>query len=100
MSRRTYKIETIVINELSVHHVVVDDHYMVKHSDHISDELILELVKLLNGIDQQPDKSIRGFSYFVNLLMFDKKQYRLIWLLEDNQIYIGVINAYRDDRRE
>lgn len=100
MARRDYKIETMIINDTFINTIVIDDHYMTKHGDHISDELILELAKLLNGIDQQPDKSTNEFSYFVNLLIVSKKQYRLVWLMEDHQLYIGVINAYRDDRKE
>ena len=100
MARREYKIESIMINDAVINLVVIDDHYMMKHSDHISDELILDLVKLLNGIDQQPDRSTNGFSYFVNLLTLNEKQYRLIWLMEDHRLYVGVINAYRDDRKE
>jgi len=100
MARREYNIKTIIINGTFINQVVIDDHYIIKHGDHISDELILELVKLLNGIDQQPDKSTNEFNYFVNLLKLSEKQYRLVWLMEDHKLYVGVINTYRDNRKE
>jgi len=40
------------------------------------------------------------FSYFATLVELGKKQYRLVWLLEKDAIYIGILNAYRDDRKE
>lgn len=84
-----------------INRVIIDPHFEIKHGDSINDELILELVKKLNGRIEIPEvKDQEGFSYFATLIEHDEKQYRLIWLLEDNAIYIGVINVYRDDRKE
>lgn len=75
---------------------MIDPHYELKHSDSISDTLILELVKLLDGSDFTPEAVTKGFEYYTteNLVLRGKK-YRLVWLLEKDQLYIGVINAYR-----
>ena len=62
--------------------------------------LILELVKLLNGRIEVPEAEDDGYNYFATLLVLKRKQYRLIWFLENGAIYIGVLNAYRDDRKE
>lgn len=40
------------------------------------------------------------YEYFVtDRLTLDKKLYKLVWLLEDDQLYIGVVNAYRRKER-
>jgi len=53
------------------------------------------LVHLLNGEVLDPQDEDPPFAYFAQELSLDGKTYRLIWLLEDYQIYIGVVNAYR-----
>ena len=101
MSRREHSISPIKVNRILISKVIIDPHFEVKHDDHMSDELILELVKKLNGRIEVPEaKDEDGFSYFATLLEHEEKQYRLIWLLEGNSIYVGVLNAYRDDRKE
>jgi hypothetical protein len=97
--QRTYKIDPITVNEIKVVQVVVDAHYEEKHQDSISDDLILKLVKELDGRHELPETKTGQYSYFATLIELDEKQYRLIWLLEDHAIYIGVVNAYRDQRR-
>ena len=75
---------------------MIDPHYELKHADSISDELIVELVKKLDGLEQEADDEDPPFSYFTSdKIELNGKFYKLIWLLEDNQIYIGVVNAYR-----
>ena len=98
--RREYKIEPITVNRASINKVIIDPHYEEKHSEHINDDLILRLVKKLNNRNQAPEVKDKNFSYFATLLRLDERQYRLIWLLDSNAIYIGVINAYRDNRKE
>ncbi|MCC6278945.1 MAG: hypothetical protein LC102_01090 [Ignavibacteriales bacterium] len=96
MSRRDYPIELTINNRVFLK-VVIDPHYEEKHAESISDEIILELVQLLNGKIFLP-KSIDedGYQYFTNDgLELNDKRYKLIWLLHDNEIYIGVVNAYR-----
>lgn len=36
------------------------------------------------------------FAYYVtDNLILDGKSYKLVWLLEDDELYIGIVNAYR-----
>lgn len=100
MRRREYDIEPVTINGIRISRVIIDPHYEEKHGDNIDDDLILELVKKLDGRLEIPEVVDEQFNYFVTLLGLKKKQYRLIWLLEKDAIYVGVVNAYRDDRKE
>ena len=95
MSRREYDI-SIVFNGIRITKVIIDPHYELKHAESINDELILEMVQTLDGLKMFPDAVNPPFSYFVESKMeFDGKFYRLVWLLEDDQIYIGIVNAHR-----
>ncbi len=95
MTRRKYSIN-ITVNDQKIKTVVIDAHYEKKHSTSINDELILELVQLLDGGDFEPESATQNFEYFVaNDLVIRNKRYRLIWLIDKIEIYIGVVNAYR-----
>lgn len=98
--RHEYAIKAIIVNGVEVSKVIIDDHYKEKHSDYMNDRLILKLVQELNGRKELPDDSDGKFSYFATLIEYKTKKYRLVWLLEDSAIYIGVINAFRDRRRK
>jgi hypothetical protein len=93
--RRDYKI-SITVNARAVTRVVIDLHYELKHSDSVDDGIILSLVQLLDGKTFMPETESDGFKYFkTDPLILNGVSYRLIWLLEKNEIYIGVINAFR-----
>lgn len=95
MSRREYPIK-ISVNNLLITKLIIDPHYELKYSDSISDELIIELVKKLDGIELGADDIDPPFTYFTSdKIELNGKFYKLVWLLEDHQIYIGVVNAYR-----
>lgn len=97
--QRTYKIEPIFVNGIKIVQVVIDPHYEEKHQDHMSGALILILVRELDGRRELPETKTGRYAYFATLIEHGQKQYRLIWLLEDHAIYIGVVNAYRYGRR-
>ncbi len=93
--RRDYKI-SITINTKLITRLVIDPHYELKHSDSVDDEIIISLVYLLNEKTFTPVADNNGFQYFkTEPLTLNGVDYRLIWLLEENEIYIGVINAFR-----
>ena len=94
MSRREYDI-SITLNGIKINKVIIDPHYEVKHAESVNDEIILELVKQLDGADIGADSVDEPYTYFVDDLEYKGKLYRLVWLLEDHQIYIGVVNAHR-----
>lgn len=95
MARRTYKIN-IEVNGTRINQVVIDPHYELKHSSSISDEIILALVQLLDGGDFDPESKTVDFEYYVtDPLILKSKRYRLVWLIEKGNLYIGVINAHR-----
>lgn len=92
--RRVYPVR-MIINEWFIEKVVIDDHYELKHSESINDKLILDLVELLSNSTELRVSERDHYSYFVSELQLRAKWYRLIWLYEDNQDYIGIINAHR-----
>lgn len=98
MSRREFIIRKIIVNGKSISRVLVDDHVR-KHKD-VTDDLILDLVRQLNGTDNLPDDIKGDFQYFANLLEANGKQYRIVWLLEKGKLYIGILTVYRDNRRK
>jgi len=76
--------------------VIIHPHYEEKHAESITDEIILALVKKLDGLIVIPDDISPPYTYFTEDKMeLNGKLYKLIWLLEDDQIYIGVVNAHR-----
>ena len=96
MARQEYDIKPITINGRIISRVTIDEHVR-KHPD-ISDELILKLVAKLDGSRLVPEDAKAPFEYFGTLIEYEGKQYRMVWLLEKSEIYIGIITVYRDDR--
>ena len=95
VKRRAYRVN-LVINERKVLRVLIDPHYEEKHGDTVNDGIILSLVKKLDGESFKPVEEKDGFKYFVNDSMFHEgEKYKLIWLLDEDEIYVGVLNAYR-----
>ena len=95
MERREYSIN-ITVNEVLITKVIIDIHYEAKHAESVNDDIILSLVKTLEGQIFEPDDEKPPYSYFVtDNILLNNKAYKLIWLLEDHEIYIGVVNAYR-----
>ena len=95
MQRREYGIR-ITVNGQKISKIIIDSHYEAKHAASVNDQVILELVRQLDDRFFDPDGEDRPYTYFVtDDMVWDGKRYKLVWLLEDNQIYVGVVNAYR-----
>jgi len=95
VNRRRYTVD-IVVNGHNIKRVIIDPHYELKHSQSMNDFLILELVSFLNEGDFIPEHIEDGFEYYVTEnISLDGKHYRLIWLIEQDELFIGVINAFR-----
>ena len=98
-SQRVHSIAPILVNGVKITQVIIDPHYEEKHAGSIDDALILRLIRRLDGRRELPDSKSDQYSYFATLIELNSKQYRLVWLLEKDAIYVGVVNAYRDRRR-
>ena len=93
--KRVYDLHLRINNRL-IRQVIIDSHYELKHAKSINDDLILDLVSLLNERSFDPEKTIGTFQYFkADPIFFNGLSYRLIWVLEENKLYVGVINAFR-----
>ena len=95
--RREYDIAPLSINKIIVYKLIIDEH-LDKHSDHVDDDIVKRLVRYLDGERFEPAKEANGFKYFTSTIKDNDKWYKLVWLLEDNSLYIGVIMAFRDRR--
>ena len=90
--RREYPLQ-ITFNKRRFTRVVIDPHYKGKHPD-MTDQLILQLVKALDGKEQEASSSSGGFHYFKIVDRWQGKFYRLI-LTYCEEDFLGVINAFR-----
>jgi hypothetical protein len=98
--RITYAL-TITLNGRVFNRVVIDQHYKNKHADTINDLLILKLVKSIDGELIEPDKQNESYQYItVEPLFLSNKPYRLVITICIFDDFLGVVNAYRINRRD
>lgn len=95
--RDEFTIKPINVNGRTITKVIVDPHVR-KHPD-ITDDIILDLVRELDGGDYRPAYVKPPYEYYVNLEYLGDKQYRIVLLLDQHDIYIGVVTIYRDERK-
>jgi hypothetical protein len=96
LMRREYLFK-VLVNGRPLKVVVVDSHYEAKHSKTMNDQLILKLVKTLEGTEHRPESiTSSGFEIYVtDPAYFEDKPYRLVWTLHPDENYLGVVNAFR-----
>ena len=94
VERPEYSLK-VTVNGRQLSWVVIDQHYKQNHSE-LNDQLILELVKELDGKTYDAE-AVRGdFEYFkVEPLEINTKPHRLIFLLCIGDDFLGVVNAFR-----
>ena len=87
----------VIINGRKLRRVVIDSHYEKRHSDTVTDEVILDLVKEVAKTPQVAEKvTSNGFEIYVTEPVYrEGKPYRLVWTTHPNEDYVGVINAFR-----
>jgi hypothetical protein len=95
--RREYDIEPVRVNGALISKLLIDEH-VDKHADHINDDLIKKLIRYLDGEVFVPTAERNGFNYFATIIKEGTQCYKLVWLLENNFLYIGVITAFKDRR--
>lgn len=88
----------ITINGRNLNRVVIDQHYRLRHGQSMNDEIILDLVKTLDGKKFLPEKIQGEFEYFTAEPVYHlKKPYRVVLVLCLTDDYLGVVNAFRVD---
>jgi len=95
--------QSIEFNGIVFSSIVIDQHYKEKHPD-ISDELILGMLELeIYGrkFDPEDDADVDGFQYFViDPVEFQGNPYRLILTTCSTEDYLGVVNAFRVEKKK
>lgn len=95
--RSEYKL-SITLNKRKYTHVLIDQHYRLKHKE-LSDEIILELVKAINFEILHVEERRGEFSYYIVVpVFFSARPYRLILVVCSGEDYLGVVNAFRVGR--
>ena len=96
MGERSEYPVSIVFNGRKLSRIIIDPHYRKKHADSMTDELILELVRTLDGQNYLPGSIQEGFEFFkIEPVCWKGKSYRLILSLQAGEDFLGVVNAFR-----
>jgi hypothetical protein len=75
--RRRYSVR-LVVNDRQISEVIIDSHYERKHRESVNDEIILELVRKLDGRMFDPDDEDDEYQYFkTEPIEYSGKNYRL-----------------------
>ena len=99
MARPEYPLK-ISINGRALNRVIIDQHYKEKYAESINDQLILELVQEVNGQTFPIEEVHSDFQYFtVEPVLKENAPYRLVLLICITDDYLGVINAFRVERK-
>jgi hypothetical protein len=99
LKRTNYKV-SLVFNALMITEVIIDQHYKLKHPE-VSDQVILKLIIQLHNLVLTPSEMKNDFLYFKEEPIFlDYKPYRLVFVMEKNKNYLGVINAFRIQEKQ
>jgi hypothetical protein len=78
MNERRSHALSLTVNGRQINEVLIDSHYEQKHPE-ISDALILELVKELDGKEFKPDERDGEWEFFMlDRIEYQGKQYRLV----------------------
>ena len=86
----------LIINGRKVNRIIIDQHYRLNHSESVNDDIILDLVRTLDGKKIPPERVKGEFEYFtVEPVYCLTKPYRLILVLCLTDTYLGVVNAFR-----
>ena len=87
----------LMINGRKLDAVVIDGHYQLKHANSMNDELIMGMVKALDGQTYLHEfVTIAGWEiYTLDPLVFNGKMYRLVWCIHAKETHVGIINAFR-----
>jgi hypothetical protein len=98
--RREHTLD-LTLNGRTLKRVLIDSHYELRHRESITDALILDLLRLLNGEERHAEAVTKdGFEVFkVDPIHLNGKVYRLILTLPPARAkdadYVGVVNAFR-----
>ena len=94
MDRNEYSLQ-LSINGRQLSRVIIDQHYQEKHGD-LNDDLILKLVKPLDGGNFDIQRRSGDFEYFaIEPIYLEEKTYRVVLVLCIVDDYLGVVNAFR-----
>lgn len=100
MKDRQEYVLNLLINHREIHRVIIDQHYKEKHPD-VTDEIILDLVRSIDGEDFLIETERGSFQYFTAEPVFNNEDpYRLVMFLCVFDDYLGIINAFRVNRRK
>lgn len=93
--RNEYPIQ-LTFNNKEIHRVLIDQHYREGHAESMDDQLILKLVKTLDGDTFPIEEEDDSFQYFtVEPVVHESKPYRVILVMCLQDDFLGVINAFR-----
>ncbi len=103
MDERKEYAKSIEFNGSVLTKVVIDQHYKEKHGD-INDELILGILELVvdgGQFDPEDEADEGGFLYFkIEPLEFQGRHYRMILVICSGEDYLGVVNAFRVEKKK
>lgn len=94
--KRVYHLP-IVFNGRQFERVVISDHYQQRHQATMNDEIVLELVKRLDG-ERQPASDVApdGYRYYsLDNVVYQGKPYRIVVTDHPLENFLGVVNAFR-----